>query len=362
MNRGLSLYLDLVRVLAALGVVLSHARFSLLPGLPWAVTSHGSECVAVFFVLSGFVISFASVEKDEGHWRKYAAARLARIAPVALLSFVSTLAFTLVGLAAGDAFFFHVGYVSPLGEAFDLLKSALFLNEIWFTHSVFGTNEPYWSLGFEIPYYLLFALATFLQGRLRWMAVAGWFLVFGPKIAAFLPLWLLGVWLYHVVRAKREEPPRPVLGLALVACAAAWFYAIHKVLYSDDASIFKPKSLHMVLIAAGYFLLVGVCFAASIFGANMVLKDAGSQLAWVAGPIQWLAGGSFTLYLLHQPMMITVRALVPPELSAPTVGWVALALIIALCYALAELAERRKRGARRFVERWLPGRPRSQPA
>lgn len=349
MNRGLSTYLDALRLFAALGVVLTHARYFVLPGLPWALASHGGESVAVFFVLSGFVIRFASLEKDEATWKKYAAARLARIAPVAALSFASTFLFTLVATRNGSfaATQFTVG--TPEDETFDLLKSVLFVNEVWFTHSVFGTNEPYWSLGFEVPYYLLFGLAAFLTGRRRVLAIVAWFALYGPKVAAFLPLWLLGVALYSVVRRQQVGPRRVAAGLALIAFAVSAFYCVHKFAQPEHASIFKPADYHEVLVAAGYHLLVGACFALSVLGANLALRDAGPDLSQVSDQVRWLAGGSFTLYLFHQPMMVAAYVLLPAMAHQPAIGWSVLLAVLVLCYGLAELAERRKRLARRWM-------------
>lgn len=55
---GLSLYLDAVRFLAALVVLLHHTWPLLFPDfpLPWP----GHSAVVVFFVLSGYVIAHAS--------------------------------------------------------------------------------------------------------------------------------------------------------------------------------------------------------------------------------------------------------------------------------------------------------------
>ncbi|WP_431311886.1 acyltransferase family protein [Sphingomonas lacusdianchii] len=81
MHRNLSIYLEVLRFAAAVAVVLSHARGILFPALPWRLAAHGPEAVAVFFVLSGFVIRFVTVDRNETTWRAYAAARVARIYP-----------------------------------------------------------------------------------------------------------------------------------------------------------------------------------------------------------------------------------------------------------------------------------------
>ena len=61
MTPSLSLFLDLVRVLAAFAVFLSHASWhDHTGGLMWQLGGIGREAVDVFFVLSGFVIAHAA--------------------------------------------------------------------------------------------------------------------------------------------------------------------------------------------------------------------------------------------------------------------------------------------------------------
>ena len=76
---GLSLYLELLRLLAATEVVLFHLNgFPLLGGhrAPW--NAFGHEAVVVFFVLSGFVIAFAAHTREHSA-KAYAVSRLSRI-------------------------------------------------------------------------------------------------------------------------------------------------------------------------------------------------------------------------------------------------------------------------------------------
>ena len=61
LDPNLSIYLDLLRLVAAFEVVLGHARHFVMPGLPGFISGHTGEAVAVFFVLSGFVIAFVAV-------------------------------------------------------------------------------------------------------------------------------------------------------------------------------------------------------------------------------------------------------------------------------------------------------------
>ena len=55
-----------------------------------------------------------------------------------------------------------------------------------------GSDLPYGTLDYEAWYYIFFGVATFLQGRLRMVAIAVAALVAGPAILLFFPLWRRG--------------------------------------------------------------------------------------------------------------------------------------------------------------------------
>ncbi len=182
LDPNLSIYLDLLRLVAAFEVVLGHARHFVMPRLPGFISGHTGEAVAVFFVLSGFVIAFVAEEKEHS-LRAYATARLSRLYSVCLIALLAGFVCDMITQRYGvvpitDHPFYDPAYLTNLPFALT------FTNELWFSHRVFGSNEPYWSLGFEAAYYVIFA-AFFYLGRVRG-AVIGVLLMlaFGPKIVA----------------------------------------------------------------------------------------------------------------------------------------------------------------------------------
>ena len=85
MTREFSLYLDFVRFLAAVAVVVNHSNFR------WLITEElpqwGHSAVMIFFVLSGYVIAYVT-DRKENSLREYSISRLGRIysvAPAALI-------------------------------------------------------------------------------------------------------------------------------------------------------------------------------------------------------------------------------------------------------------------------------------
>ena len=92
MKRGFSVYLDAVRVVACLIVFAHHLALNFgcykpaasgCGTLGWLIPFHaGHSAVVVFFVLSGYVISYVASER-ETTLQQYALSRCARIYSVA---------------------------------------------------------------------------------------------------------------------------------------------------------------------------------------------------------------------------------------------------------------------------------------
>ncbi len=84
MNRTTSVYLDAVRLFAALVVVLTHLAYSRFSGgLLIELRTYGNDAVMVFFVLSGYVIAYTAATRDH-ELGTYTVNRLARLYSVAL--------------------------------------------------------------------------------------------------------------------------------------------------------------------------------------------------------------------------------------------------------------------------------------
>jgi peptidoglycan/LPS O-acetylase OafA/YrhL len=157
MNREVSAYLDCARILAAVLVVFDHVQ------LNWGGIWHffvplGSEAVAVLFVISGFVISYASSER-ETNMKDYLLSRAARLYSILIPSLLLCLFLDF----AGEHFMPHYYANSwppldpKIDQIFEGLYSLTFLGHSGFT---FGFSNDVLALW---PYYavgLWFALLT----------------------------------------------------------------------------------------------------------------------------------------------------------------------------------------------------------
>lgn len=339
LSKGVSLYIDLLRLVAALLVFVGHADTLLFDGrIPPIVSHHAREAVAIFFVLSGFVISFAARNRERS-LRNYIVARTSRIVPVVLVSLGVTLVCDQIGYAFNSSYYDQLRFFSPASLT-AALSYLTFTNQIWFNHIVFGTNEPFWSLSFEVWYYILFALVMFSSGWMRIVLVALAAVVCGPLIVMYLPLWLLGALLYLLY----ERGLRVGLSaLALFPLSVCCYQLARRHLGGEASDIFHIVSPAHGAYNVAYFCLIGLLACVNILSGGEITQRLLPYLAGVAKAVRWASGASFTLYLVHLPILIMLRAVFPATGASWIAACLACVTTIGLVLLLAELGERRKR-------------------
>lgn len=317
-NPAASTYFDLVRIMGAFGVFLAHASAQKWSGgLLWQLEALGPRRVDVFFVLSGFLIAHVTARSRPSP-RSYAISRIARIYSVAIPVVLLTLLFDLVGQSISMAPYVPLPRLvwSDIGTA---LLSLTFVGQVWRFNVVPGSNEPWWSLGYEIWFYLTFAAYIYLPQRWRLLGSAGALALGGPGIASLFPLFAMGVLCHDL--ATRGVSHRRGLALALGTLATV------PVLF-----LLPSITLHYAtgVLVALHLLGLQAC------SSRVVLPHRLRQ------GVAWLAGGTFTLFLLHWPVMEFLVALSPwgsSEWGTRAMVYLGVPL---LCFAVAELSERRK--------------------
>jgi len=364
MKPGFSLWLDVLRAGAALVVLfghMAHIRFTRGDYYFLREINIASDAVILFFVLSGVVIAYAAGR--DGSLGRFAFNRLTRVWSVVLPALVLTVIFDAWGVATNPAAYPADYYQpKPLGEMF--LRGLSFTNE-WqgaFSDRLrLGTNGPLWSLSYEVGFYALFAAVLFLKGALRWVMAALIALLVGLPILALLPAWALGVWVWYRVSPRRERDdqpggqsgPRPILGTRQ---SAAWMLAVAPLiclvalkaigldtaLSAMTARFFAPMSHHLVLGYSDEVLwnsLMAVLIAAHLIGVWQLCaaRTAGTE-GRMARAVRWVAGGSFSLYVMHYPTLHLLDATLPESL--PGYDFWLLGLTLAICFGFAALFER----------------------
>jgi peptidoglycan/LPS O-acetylase OafA/YrhL len=267
---------------------------------------------------------------------QYAISRCARIYSVVLPALIITFVLDAVGRAAKPSLYTpEWGYVWT-GRLSQFLHAITFTNQIWFNKIPPGSDLPFWSLGFEIWYYVVFGLAMFTSKHRRVALMVLALLVMGPKIDALLPIWLMGVAAYHVC-AKR------VISLAL-----GWMMCIGSIIawgaYEFLAWHFgRPVAanwLGRAHIIQDY--IVGTLFTLHLIGFRRISHVPAEILTKFSAPIRWVAGSTLTLYLLHLPLLQIFAAESPWPVTAWQTRSMELLGILPAILIIAQFTERRK--------------------
>jgi peptidoglycan/LPS O-acetylase OafA/YrhL len=230
--------LDLLRFVAAAGVIASHA-FPLGEGVgtrePLEVFTHGQLtlgrlCVAVFLIISGVLIVRSWERQPDA--ARFLWARALRIFPGLLVALLLS-AFVLGPLFTERPL---TEYLSTPSTFLYVLRNITLRAPQWELPGVFAAN-PYpnavngslWTLQFEVGFYLL-VLGLGLAGWVnRWMALAGWMLaavasVLTGRLGLWPELYLYfgGGALLYLWRDRIRLSPWLALACVAVWVATAW--------------------------------------------------------------------------------------------------------------------------------------------
>lgn len=318
MRQEFSLYLDLMRFAAAWLVVLYHANLRLLSTAKLPFSDHGHAAVIVFFVLSGYVIAHVTGTRETSP-RAYWASRLARFYALVLPAVVLCPCIDVLGEALGPQF--YLDRTTHSLAWLRVLTSLAFLNEVWGWSIMSFSNVPYWSLCYEMAYYLLFAVLGFTSGKTRRRLVAACVLLIGPKILLLAPVWAMGMCLQRWSTLQRMPQ---WLGWLLFLASWPLYGLFHHYQMSELGSRLVLRlvgsHLHRSLSFSRYFLtdyLLALIVAANFAGYRCMVRHGWQMLSWCQAPVRWLASYTFALYLLHQPLLQFFAAAIDGDPHGP---------------------------------------------
>ncbi len=278
------LSIQALRAIAALSVVLCHFSYlsNILSGRPHDPIPLYSLAsgVDLFFVISGFIMVYSSTRLfgSDGAWKSFVARRLIRIVP---MYWIATIVATALRAAPPD----------------DVLKSLIFLP--------YGNGFPVlasgWTLNFEMFFYLVFAAALFLQRRMAVVAVC--VALIGLNILSWIsppssfeivfwsdPIILefcfgMVIALLYLEGGIRLHPIPRIL-LVIFGATAIWFYG---------ASGAVPSGYRFVF----WGIPVAAIFAGTVLGNDITLS-------YFTGPIKLLGDASYSIYLVHGLVSISI--------------------------------------------------------
>jgi len=349
-------YLDGIRGLAALSVVVYHAflytgrtgdAFEAMPAWGFLI-GFGYLGVPVFIVLSGYVLMIPALSTERlafpGGLRGFFYRRSRRILP----PYFAALIFALLLIA------FVPMMQQPSGTQWDtkipvtpwgVISHALLIHD--FSPTEYGTiNGPLWSVALEFQIYFLMALVLIPLARkigTAWTfaaaAIVGIGLAAGDLLAWMHP-WLItlfaaGMWAAELTLVPRHTPRwfGPLTVVSLVALGAV---AVASTKMSFD-------KVPWTELTAGFF----------VAGALVILgrREVDGRSSWVSRVLRhriMLRIGlvSYSIYLFHSPILGLGNLLLLP-LGLPTVAQYAVMMVVVVPVALLvswgmfQLVERR---------------------
>lgn len=322
-----------LRWLSAVVVVIGHAQMyqHAISGRAPATDSvwgylgaHAHYAVMVFFVLSGFVVAYATDQKvlsNAGYGlREYFADRWSRIYSVLLPAVLLTVIVDLVG------FQLFAAYSDPTlipqeHYWFRLFANVVGLQGSWGLRIQMGSNPALWSIAYELAFYALWGVYYFRSQLwhgsrvVLWLIVGVWLAVFGWKIAWYFLLWLLGVgaWRFTALNSSRSERYTFPVHLLLLGLLVANHIINYERFFCSSELI--NDSLFSLSVAA-------------ILCVNVKMPD------WFGPKLRafnrWMADFSYSIYAYHLPVVFFICAIlatIHPSLEGYPIESVALVLV-----------------------------------
>jgi peptidoglycan/LPS O-acetylase OafA/YrhL len=340
-SKSTSTYLDLVRWVAASAVVLFHFQDHHF-GPAWLTRyfpSNGQGYVMVFFVISGFLISMAAEQKTA---LEFSIDRSIRIYIVAIPVLMITMALAM--------FFPHadLGYREAVGHPLlTFFLNASFLCQSWSLSSTPYLDAPYWSLAYEVMYYLIFG-AFIYSGRVtRWVITTLLCIVAGPKILVLMPCWLAGVATY---KFRCSFIHSKVLGWFAVIAGPAILIIMFPLGLKTWANEISMRFSYLNYTPSEGFVrnwFVAIAVAIHLWGICRISIKFPAIFERAA---RKLAGMSYSLYLLHLPV-ITMIAYWWGEKNSLGFILAAIPIVYIVCFLFSKVTEDRRHSFRAWLER-----------
>jgi peptidoglycan/LPS O-acetylase OafA/YrhL len=250
----------------------------LLEPLTW-----GRDGVALFFVLSGYVIHRSCLNGSNLSWAEYAQRRFWRIYPAYLVA--------LIGFSLWDG----------IGSNSNLISHLTLTHNI-FPATFYGLNSSFWSLATEAQLYLLYPIICVIRNRKG----MGWSLVFGCVVSL---AWTLAA----IAFGKQHAVP---VSMSPIALWPSWILGACLAEAHQSGERFFTCSPLRWWILAGIAWIVTLLvrgihpstehFLAAALLCALILEtylSASSSLSKSAKAVATIGTCSYSLYLIHQPIM-----------------------------------------------------------
>lgn len=305
-----SVTLDLIRVLASQAVLFGHAISFLAiynnlqpPNLPYMQ----SVAVVVFFVLSGFLISysvFSKIGKSGYSFLEYFIERFSRIYSGVLpaLLFVWLVDQIHIAIAPGHYVYFNAFNIRTFTANLFMLQDLGILHAITgYKIEAFGSARPFWTVAIEWWIYMCFGWMmlviygnemTTLMRRARDIIVLSILLpvpiyyLIGGNGGGLVAVWLMGFMVFIGLKFQKTAQNKVKTNLL--------FFIL----------TFMSAVVRTIKINANYDMVSACAFALSLFFLLCAMQGSKkSYNGYKKKVIRFMADYSFSLYLIHYTIL-----------------------------------------------------------
>ena len=336
-----SVCLDVLRLGSAVMIAVAHLTqpyFSV--GWP-NLTDQGRPALVMLFLLSGLVIRYVT-EIRRGRMTDFWVDRISRVYSVVVPALLFTIVSSYIAMRVNPAFYLPNWGMNQDRPILRIFMNLIFMAQSWNLTLDPFSNQPFWTLSYEVFYYVFYAVGFYLAGLRRafWLVVVA--ILAGQHILLLLPLWLIGCLAQDVYQRLRNAKISTLqLNLRFLAVGVAagvllplsfrllrylkgfetrFFWALHRA----------PMNLHWAYIyyAQGIPIIFLLLWIMLLFDRVQVADKA----AWV----QWvrlLSEATFPLYLLHFPLYVLIVSIFPNERSN---AWFKTGMLL-MCIAVSAL-------------------------
>ena len=300
----------------------------------------GHFAVVVFFLVSGYIITFTSLRESR---REFVVKRILRIFPLLAVALV---------VAAGCAFlgqYLRLMRIPGLeGDGISSYIATMLLSNWW-------SGQPFvitvtWTLQIEVMFYVL---ALILLKRSKQDALRSTWMMFGMWLG-FSVLCIGAPWDWHLV-------PHSIYVAFLIVGRIAFLVQDGRIAVERAAPLLFATILAFVLLytrawpgqllQAGYEPLASYAMALAVFWALMQVR-----LRSLPRVLRFTGDISYSIYLLHMPVGMFVLALLHKGQMPFTLSFViSIATVVGISTITYRLVEQPgQRLARRMVHRLEP--------
>jgi peptidoglycan/LPS O-acetylase OafA/YrhL len=214
------------------------------------------------------------------------------------------------------------------------------MHESWFFSVRPGSNGPFWSLSYEFLYYMIFGSIMILP-TIKNKLIIGLLgiLVAGPKILLLFPCWLIGCLTYYGCKSFRIN-----IFLATFLVLLSGYFLISTITerwFNWNPWEYEGLGTPPLFYSAKYLddYTIAGALALFIFSTSYWFPLERKSNGLLASLIRKCANCSFSLYVIHFPIMAFLGALWASD-SLIRLGYFSgIMLVLVLCFLFAIIFE-----------------------